>query len=113
MATVLSRMTGLWLSICRGVLAAAFGAWISACKAEIGADARHWFRCSCSYISDFDEPGAAPIDVCADSRSISDIAAACTRNAGVGVPTHCRCEAEPRGPCDPNDRCRAVDQPHR
>jgi hypothetical protein len=110
---MLARMTGRQRSISLAVSAIALGAWFCACKAGPDAAARQWFRCSCSYISDFDEPGAAPIDVCAESRSTSDIAAACTRNAGVGVPTSCRCEAEPRGPCDPNDRCRAVDEPRR
>jgi hypothetical protein len=106
-------MTGRRLYICQGITALVLSALFSGCQAEPGASARRWFRCSCSYVSDFDEPGAAPIDVCSEGRSTEDIAAACTRNAGVGVPTSCRCEGKPRGPCDPNDRCRPVDEPRR
>jgi len=105
-------MTGRWFSIRCAVSTVVLGAWLSGCKsAPGGASERRWFRCACSYVSDFDEPGAAPVDVCAEGGNTSDIAAACTRNAGVGVPTACRCETEPRGPCDRNDRCRVVDEP--
>jgi hypothetical protein len=104
-------MTGRLLSLYRAMSAFALGAWFCGCKAEPGASTRQWFRCACSYISDFDEPGAAPIDVCAESKSAADIASACTRNAGVGVPTDCRCEPQTRGRCDRNDRCRTVDEP--
>jgi hypothetical protein len=104
-------MTGRLLSLYRAMSAFALGAWFCGCKAEPGASTRQWFRCACSYVSDFDEPGAAPIDVCAESRSAADIASACTRNAGVGVPTDCRCEPETRGRCERNDRCRTVDEP--
>jgi hypothetical protein len=99
------------LSVLRGVSALVLGAWLSGCKAQ--ASTRQWFRCACSYISDFDDPGAAPIDVCAEKRDAEEIASICTRNAGVGVPTSCRCEAETRGPCERSDRCRTVDSPQR
>ena len=79
----------------------------TACKTESAAQgAWHWVHCACSYISDFDEPGAAPIDVCTDGRGAEEVAATCARNDGVGIPTNCRCEAAPLEPCAKNDRCR-------
>ncbi len=90
-------------------LLAALGVGVSGCKNESTEHAgRQWIRCACSYISDFDEPGAAPIEVCSDGHGIEDVAAACVRNDGVGVPTGCRCETTPHGRCERSDRCRPV-----
>jgi hypothetical protein len=84
-------------------------AWLAACKTEVGREnPRQWNRCTCSYISDFDDQGAAPIEVCSDGHRVEDIAATCVRNDGVGIPTSCRCEAAARGACGKNDRCRPV-----
>ena len=86
---------------------AALGWGIAACKSEaIGENDRQWVHCTCSYISDFDEPGRAPIDVCTDGARAEEVAAVCARNDGVGIPTSCRCEATRRGPCAKADRCR-------
>ena len=83
------------------------GGGLTSCKTEsAGRSVRHWVRCTCSYISDFDEPGAAPIDVCSDGHGTEDVAATCARNDGVGVPTGCQCDATPREACDKSDRCR-------
>jgi hypothetical protein len=82
---------------------------LTACKTDSPAPgARQWFRCRCSYISDFDEPGRAHIDVCTDDPRAEEIAATCVRNDGVGIPTSCGCDALPRGPCAKSDRCRAA-----
>jgi len=87
-------------------------AWLGACKTDDSASsARYWNRCTCSYISDFDEPGAAPVEVCSEGQRAEEVAKACVRNDGVGIPTSCRCEAMSRGPCDKNDRCRPLKTP--
>ncbi|HMJ52487.1 MAG TPA: hypothetical protein VK540_10440 [Polyangiaceae bacterium] len=89
------------------MLSLALGGVFAACRTESAARAaRHWVHCTCSYISDFDEPGAAPIDVCSDGHGIEEVAAACARNDGVGVPTGCQCDGTPRGACEKSDRCR-------
>jgi hypothetical protein len=82
---------------------------LAACKSDASlARVRQWTRCTCSYISDFDEPGRAPIEVCSDGRDVEEVAATCVRNDGVGIPTSCTCETAPRGPCQKSDRCRHV-----
>jgi len=79
----------------------------TACKSRSTApDTRQWFHCSCSYISDFDESGAASIDVCSESPQTEEIASTCMRNDGVGIPTSCACDPQPHGPCAKSDRCR-------
>jgi hypothetical protein len=94
------------------ILLLATPAWLAACKGDVSANsARHWNRCTCSYISDFDEPGAALVEVCSAGQQADEIAATCVRNDGVGIPTRCQCETTPRGRCDKNDRCRPVKTP--
>jgi hypothetical protein len=92
-----------------GLLAlVALGA-VAACKSEsAGRGTRQWLRCACTYISDFDEPGAVSIDICSDGHGVEDVASACVRNDGVGVPTSCHCDAARRGPCERSERCRSV-----
>jgi hypothetical protein len=82
---------------------------LDACRTDPSSgEVRRWIRCTCSYVSDFDEPGAAPIDVCSDGRGVEEIASTCVRNDGVGIPTGCRCESGSLGPCTNRDRCRAA-----
>jgi len=81
----------------------------SACKSGSSAPrTRQWTRCICTYISDFDDQGRAPIDVCTEGRGTEEIAETCVRNDGVGIPTSCTCDAAPKGPCEKSDRCRPV-----
>ena len=86
-------------------------AGMTACKSDTSKGrARRWIACTCSYISDFDEPGRAPIDVCTEARDAEEVAASCVRNDGVGIPTSCTCEGVSKGPCEKSDRCRQVSQ---
>ena len=99
---------------CMGPLVLLSAVSLGACKTDSGgAGGRQWVRCTCSYISDFDEPGAAPIEVCSDERQAEEVASTCVRNDGVGIPTSCGCDRTPRGACEKADRCRPVSTPTR
>ncbi|MET0592433.1 MAG: hypothetical protein ABW133_07030 [Polyangiaceae bacterium] len=91
-----------------GAFGLAFALNLGACDSQPAANERQWRHCSCTYVSDFDDHSAAPIEVCGDEKHAEEVAAICIRNDGVGVPTGCKCDPRPRGGCAKGDRCRAA-----
>jgi hypothetical protein len=81
---------------------------LSSCDPSPASIERQWRHCNCTYVSDFDDQSAAPIEVCTDEKHAEEVAGICIRNDGVGVPTGCRCEPRPFGACAKSDRCRSA-----
>lgn len=61
------------------------------CHRAPGAEGR-WSRCTCEFVTDYDQPGRAIVEVCA-AGDAARIAGPCAQGLGVGVVTTCACEA--------------------
>lgn len=67
-----------------------------------------WTRCTCDYLTDFDQPGKVLVDACILREVPEAVAESCAGLTGVGHVSECRCEL-PGDACRPSDGvCRDV-----
>jgi hypothetical protein len=77
----------------RAAIAAAGLLLVPACPAERGSV----HRCTCSYLTDFDDPATHPIEVCAQNPSRAEpVARGCAQAAAPAPIQACTCQPSAR-----------------
>ncbi|MBI4951246.1 MAG: hypothetical protein HY908_04380 [Myxococcales bacterium] len=96
-----------------GVLALVGLGWLSAAGApgcEQRAQAsltRH--RCSCSFLTDYDDAAQADVEACAaDPEHAAAVARSCAQRAAPGSVERCACAPAPAPTACPSERCEPV-----
>jgi hypothetical protein len=80
----------------RGSVALALA--LAGCHRAPGVEGR-WSRCTCEYVTDYDQPGHAVVEVCVAGGDANRVAAPCAEGLGVGAVTKCVCEPPAEASC--------------
>jgi hypothetical protein len=77
----------------------------SGCRSRAPHQARHWQRCTCQYVTDFDGPGRVDVEICSAGDAPAGSAESCAQGLGVGAVSACQC-ADGTSECRSADVCR-------
>jgi hypothetical protein len=75
------------------------------CRSRSPQAVRHWQRCTCQYVTDFDGPGSIDVEVCSAGNMPAGAGESCAQGLGVGAVSACRCTAGTSA-CGSADACR-------